>query len=72
MLIQSVRGNHILQSADVTAGKCNIEFGMSQSKLHCANVGDGPIQLDLIQMDDYFADSCVISPTAFLILLHTW
>ena len=24
------------------------------------------IQVDLIQMDDYLADSCAISPTAFL------
>ena len=27
------------------------------------------IQLDLIQMDDYFADSCAISPTAFLLYM---
>ena len=49
-----------------------IEFGMSQSKLHCINVGDEPMkkiwgQLDLIKIDDYFADSCAISPTAFLL-----
>ena len=52
-----------------------IEFGMSESKLHCTNVGDelmkniwGQLQLDLIQVDDYFDDSCVINPAAFCFL----
>ena len=53
-----------------------IEFGMSQSKLHCTKVGDEPglvdchdfttIQLDLIKIDDYIAGSCAINPMAFL------
>ena len=30
------------------------------------------IQVDLIQMDDYAADSCAISPMTFLFLNESW
>ena len=30
----------------------------------------GTIQVDLIQMDDYPADSCAMSPTAFLLTVQ--
>ena len=35
-------------------------------KIDCSNLT--MIQVNIIQMDDYPADSCAISPTAFLLL----
>ena len=35
------------------------------TKIDCSNLT--MIQVDIIQMDDYPADSCAISPTAFLL-----
>ena len=35
------------------------------AKIDCSNLT--MIQVDIIQLDDYLADSCVISPTAFLL-----
>ena len=38
------------------------------AKINCSNLT--MIQVDIIQMDDYPADSCAISPTAFLLCVQ--
>ena len=58
-------------TADVTAGPFTWSLGCR--KVNCSAQmsemgqlgGGGQLQLDLIQMDDYFSDSCTINPTAF-------